>query len=309
MAEVTSVKLGIFAPNKSPKPIFTQPATRPLLPAMKSASDAETLRVRLLSMAHAKQAPTKASGPRNEAEEAPLGHAKTSPPTTINSMPVTIRRSVLSRNTNHASTAVSTDSRFKNKDAVEAVVCARPTIRRSGPSTPPKAIAPKSQGHSWLSKPLGLKPLSRSKRTKAKPKPLPKYNRPANINGDVAAKPVPINCLANGVLAPNKKAAPSAGQAARCSALMTAPFGTYGQCTVGLNPRACSAVVLHGLYFASWLFLLTSPNGCGVRAGLRFPWPPALSKYRRHPLLVRFGIAPAASSIAVLSWSILESAH
>ena len=136
--------------------MFVHPATSPLLPAMKSASDAETLRVRLLSMAQAKQAPTKASGPTNEAEEGPVGHANTSPPMTINNMPTTIRRSVLSRNTTHASTAVSTDSRFKNNDAVEAAVCASPTISNSGPNTPPKAMAPKSQGHSRLGKPLGL---------------------------------------------------------------------------------------------------------------------------------------------------------
>ncbi|TXT38115.1 MAG: hypothetical protein FD135_3073 [Comamonadaceae bacterium] len=125
-----------------------------------------------------------------------------------------MRLSALSLKTNQASSAVNTDSKLSNSDAVAAWVCANPTISNSGPSTPPKVMAPSSQGHSWRGKPGAAQPLSRSRRITAKPRPLPRYNKPASKKGDEVS-PIPINCLANGVLAPNRMAAPKAGKAAR----------------------------------------------------------------------------------------------
>ena len=226
IADESKGNAGTEAPSINASEVLTQPATSPLLPATNRASDADTLRVRLLSMAQAKQAPARASGPNPEAVASPVGHANTAPPATIRTMPSTMRRSVLSLNTSQASTAVSTASRFRKRDAVAAVVFARPTINRSGPSTPPNAIAPSSQGHSCAGRPAGSHPRSRTRRVTVNPNPLPKYSKPANRNGNERPAPSPMSCLANGVLAPNKMAAPRAGQAARCKPVIGTSFCT-----------------------------------------------------------------------------------
>ena len=49
-------------------------------------------------------------------------------------------------------------SRFSNSDAVEPLVDSNPNISATGPSIPPKKIAPSSQGHSPLGRPDGLTP-------------------------------------------------------------------------------------------------------------------------------------------------------
>lgn len=56
-------RAGQELPANNTTPRLTDPATRPLLPAMNSASLAETLRVRLLSMAQASQAEAISAGP------------------------------------------------------------------------------------------------------------------------------------------------------------------------------------------------------------------------------------------------------
>ena len=56
-------KAGSCDPMANAKQQLATPATKPLLPAIKSASEAETLRVRLLSMAQQRQAKATASGP------------------------------------------------------------------------------------------------------------------------------------------------------------------------------------------------------------------------------------------------------
>ena len=59
----TMVAPGTIAPSVSASKVFTAPAIIPLLAAMNKASDAETLRVRLLSIAQHRQAPAIARGP------------------------------------------------------------------------------------------------------------------------------------------------------------------------------------------------------------------------------------------------------
>jgi len=154
---------------------LTRPATRPLLPAMNSASEAETLRVRLLSMAQQKQAKATARGPvQSCAETASCCQDSTTPPATMASMPITIRRSAFSLNTTHASSAVSTDSRLSISDALAPDVRVRPNISATGANTPPKPMAPSSHGHSPVPSPEGFQPRSRAKRRTVKPRPLPR---------------------------------------------------------------------------------------------------------------------------------------
>ena len=58
--------------------------------------------------------------------------------------------------------------------AVAPLVRVRPNISASGPSTPPKKIAPSSHGHSPLARPDGVQPRSRIRRATASPSPLPR---------------------------------------------------------------------------------------------------------------------------------------
>ena len=152
-----------------------RPATQPLSAAMNIASEAETLRVRLLSIAHDAQASAMRSGPAPPLiPTGPAGHESTTPPATISTMPNTMRRSAFSRKTTHAITAVSTASRFNNREAVAAAVWARPNMSSNGPSTPPRAIAPSSQGHSRIRISAGRHPRSRIRRAAVRPRPLPR---------------------------------------------------------------------------------------------------------------------------------------
>ena len=176
---------------------------------MNSASEAETLRVRLLSTAQHKQANATARGPTQDCstlDACPDGHDKTMPPAIIASMPTTILRSAFSLNTIHASTAVSTGSRLSINDAVAPLVRVNPSIRATGPRIPPNTIAPPSHGHSLTLSPDFFQPRSRIKRSNTSPMPLPRYNNPASSTGGIS---VPSS-FASGVLAPNSAAAANA---------------------------------------------------------------------------------------------------
>src|SRR5690606_35551522 len=121
--ETVTPTAGRVAPRDNASSVLTAPATNPLVPAMKTASDADTLRVRLLSIAQHRQAAAIINGPNHSMACAfPSGHDSTTPPATISSMPATMRRSAFSRNTSHAITAVNTASRLSKGEAAEALV-------------------------------------------------------------------------------------------------------------------------------------------------------------------------------------------
>ena len=109
------------------------------------ASLIEILRVRLLSIAHARQAAAIAEGPTMPPARTAEPVDRTTPPATISAMPAAIRRSKFSLNANQANRAVMTPSKFKISDAeAESVICS-PYMSRYGPMAPPKVMAPSNQ--------------------------------------------------------------------------------------------------------------------------------------------------------------------
>ena len=158
-------------------------------------------------MAQHKQASATSAAPLAlDGEPASACQPNASPPATMANIPQTMRLSAFSLNTSHAIRAVSTASRFNKSDAVAALLAINPYISATGPSTPPKNIAPNNQGQSFFASPEALKPPSRTSRVSVNPKPLPRYNSPASNTGGIS----PASHLANGVLAPNRAAAPRA---------------------------------------------------------------------------------------------------
>jgi hypothetical protein len=105
-------------------------------------------------------------------------HDSSNPPATMAIIPRKIRRSKFSRNTNQANNAVSTPSRLSNKEVLEAGVVVRPTISKTGATTPPERIAPISHGQSERPNDasiLGaLRRNLRVNRQRAKPTPDPR---------------------------------------------------------------------------------------------------------------------------------------
>lgn len=80
-----------------------------------------------------------------------------------------------------AITAVSTPSTFNSSDAEAPLVCVRPSMSSAGPSTPPKMMAPSSQGtsllgifRSWTPPPASPRFAWRSSNSRQRPRPLPK---------------------------------------------------------------------------------------------------------------------------------------
>ena len=136
---------GSAAPVATAIAMFTGPANKPFRHAITIASFADTLRVRLLSIAQHRHAPTISSAPTGTPAAAGF-HDSSTPPATIATMPRNTCRSTFSRNTTHAITAVSTPSRFSSSALVAAGVLASPSISSAGPATPPAAIAPASHG-------------------------------------------------------------------------------------------------------------------------------------------------------------------
>lgn len=124
---------------------FTVPATIPLTEAIQAASTSDTLRVKLLSIPHAIQAPKIAIEGQALLKLALSGQLSTKVPTNIDSIPRAIRRSKLSLNTNHASRAVNTASALSKSEAPEAGMRKRPNIKSTGATTPPARIANPNQ--------------------------------------------------------------------------------------------------------------------------------------------------------------------
>src|ERR1035437_4230307 len=138
---------GNRAPRETARLVLTTPAARPLSMAMRTGSLTEIFRVRLLSTAQAKHAPTIASIPNGTPGACPV-QAKQTPPAVISPIPIAMRESKCSLNTNHANTAVSAPSRLRRSDALEAEVVDNPIISNTGPITPPEAIDAASHGRS-----------------------------------------------------------------------------------------------------------------------------------------------------------------
>src|SRR5258708_6926073 len=99
--------------------------------AICTGSPPETFRVRLLSIAHARHAPAIAIAPHGAPDVGRPAHDSTIPPAVINAIPAAIRLSKFSLNTNQASTAVSTPSKFSSSDALEADVFTKDGINLS----------------------------------------------------------------------------------------------------------------------------------------------------------------------------------
>ena len=74
----------------------------------------------------------------------------------IKPIPAAILESKFSLNTNHASNAVNTPSRFNSREALDAGESFSPNNNSHGPITPPKKNAPDSQGASFRCKHASL---------------------------------------------------------------------------------------------------------------------------------------------------------
>src|ERR1700730_10179278 len=201
---------GIAYPRANVRERLTTPATTTFSPAISIGSLADPWRVRLLSIAQQRHAALTSSAPRDIPPNPSGPMESTTLPATIAAMPHAIRQSKFSRKTNHASPAVSADSRFRSKDAVDAAVVTKPDIRRMGPKIPPKRIAALSHAHSprdgHTTGAAFRMTKTRSSWTMARPAPDPAYNRPARAIGRIS----PSSSFARGVLAPNNAAASSA---------------------------------------------------------------------------------------------------
>ena len=145
MATAAVGQSGRRSPRKNASTRFTLPAAIPFTAAIHVASTRETLRVRLLSMPHAKQAPSIAKAGSAPANRASPGQLKTTAPAAIAAMPNAIRWSKFSLKTTQASNAVKTPSAFNSRAAPEAGMPVRPNIKRTGPTTPPERMAPANQ--------------------------------------------------------------------------------------------------------------------------------------------------------------------
>ena len=141
-------KDGNCAPNRKARAKLTPPAVNPFIEAIQVASAKDTLRVRLLSIPHARQAPKTARAGKAVENWASPGQLITIAPITMVIMPSATRGSKFSRNANHAKSAVNTPSAFSSKDAPDAGILVNPNIKRTGPTTPPANIAPRNQSHS-----------------------------------------------------------------------------------------------------------------------------------------------------------------
>src|ERR1044071_2124911 len=84
---------GTGAPSASASVVLVAPAARPFTMAMKRASASAPLRVRLLSSAQARHAPTTAKAGAAAPKPASPGHESTTAPATISPIPTAARRS------------------------------------------------------------------------------------------------------------------------------------------------------------------------------------------------------------------------
>src|SRR6266567_691184 len=112
---------------------------------------------------------------------------------------------------NQAIKAVAKPSSERSKEALLALVCAKPASSKMGPTTPPANIAPASQGSSDLFKPacgaaFGPRAAQGKSLKRRTPAPAPQYNKPARAIGWIEPK----RTLAAGVEMPNRTADASA---------------------------------------------------------------------------------------------------
>lgn len=143
--------VGSGDPTHSASRRFTNPAQSPFTEATHVASLKDTRRVRLLSIAHPRHAPSIANAGHNLPKLGEVGQLIITAPDTMAAIPSATRRSKFSRNANHAISVVNTPSAFSSSDAPEAGMLLKPYRRRTGATSPPAAIAPASQGNSLLS--------------------------------------------------------------------------------------------------------------------------------------------------------------
>ena len=183
------------------------PATRPLIAVIWTGSPAKTLRVRLLSIPHAKHAPVMANPPQGKPVSGRPSHDSNTPPDAMAAITSAILRSKFSRKTNHARRAVRTPSKLSSNEAVVPGVEDNPVISKTGAMTPPKRMDPPSQGTSArINGASACEFFFRSERLPyhaSKPLPEPKYKSPASSTGSTC----PTSNFAKGVLAPNRPAA------------------------------------------------------------------------------------------------------
>ncbi len=176
--------------------------------AICSGSLAEIFWDRLLSMPQQRHAPRIEKEP-NVAQLSPPGKERITPPARIAPIPIAIRRSKFSRNTNHAMDAVKTASMFRSNDAIDPEVLCNPKSRRTGPRIPPKKRAPANHGRSFLvNRASSVVHARRKAQVKLSPAPDPRYRRAASRKGDTS----PRRTFENGVLRPNSNAAPRAAK-------------------------------------------------------------------------------------------------
>lgn len=142
----------------------------------------------------------------------------------IAAAPNSSRRSTFSRKKSHAIPIVANPSRLRSSDPDDAEVRESPSIRKSGPSTPPNKITRPSQGTSalWRGASTFGRPIRRRiKLNAASPRPAPTYRIPANSQGSTDPK----SSLESGADAPNKIAEPRArgtpGQRCWCLPVMS----------------------------------------------------------------------------------------
>ncbi len=126
------------------------------------------LRVRLLSIPQARQAPATSRPPHETPPIRPPFQVRTAAPVRIAKAPSSRRRSTFSRNTSQAMAMVARPSRLSSSAAVEAGVTARPSISRTGPTTPPATTAPASHGRSPVRKGAWVA-LPRHRRARTRP--------------------------------------------------------------------------------------------------------------------------------------------
>ena len=129
---------GKAAPLSMASPVFTVPAARPLIVAVSTGSAEDSFRVRLLSIPQARQAEAINSAPMSSSIPCPRQES-TVAPARIAQAPSNSRRSTFSRNTSQAIPIVKRPSRLSSSEPEDASVRARPSIKRSGPTSPPNS--------------------------------------------------------------------------------------------------------------------------------------------------------------------------
>ena len=175
-APATKGKGGVAAPRWKARATLTEPAANPLIMAIISGSEEESFRVTLLSTPHARHAAATSSAPKSRTIPFP-SHEMITAPARMAMAPKSRRRSTFSWNHSQAVAIVARPSRLRRSAAEAASVLARPSMRRSGPTRPPKKTTMANQGRSdrrsgasTPGRPMTVRP----RWTAARPKPAPR---------------------------------------------------------------------------------------------------------------------------------------